>query len=236
MGQTTLKYKLPYPESSDNADVPKDIKALAESVEGQFDNFDTKKADASVVNEIKKSSEEIRSLANLGIKDVTYNPINGVMTFIANDDSQIDIDLPLELLIESGTYDSNSKTIILVLANEDRIEISISDLISDIYSKDEANAVFEKKHNYYTMTMTEEVEAESEVEIPCNYIVGADNIDIFCEGEYLKCEKNADDIANWREVGEKGSISNKVQFGFNLEVGDTFTFIVKGGANEDEQN
>ena len=33
MGQTT-KYKFPYPESSDNADVPKDMKNLAESIEG----------------------------------------------------------------------------------------------------------------------------------------------------------------------------------------------------------
>lgn len=136
MGQTT-KYKFPYPESSDNADVPKDMKNLAESIEGEFNNFDTKKADASVVDEIKKSSDEIRKLANAGIKDVTYNSINGVMTFIANDDTSIKIDLPLELLIETGTYDSDTKTIILTLANGDDIEIPIGDLITDFYNKEE---------------------------------------------------------------------------------------------------
>lgn len=136
MGQTT-KYKFPYPESSDNADVPKDMKNLAESIEGEFNNFDTKKADASVVDEIKKSSDEIRKLANVGIKNVTYNPTNGVMTFIANDGSSIKIDLPLELLIETGTYNSDTKTIILTLANGDDIEIPIGDLITDFYNKEE---------------------------------------------------------------------------------------------------
>lgn len=93
----------------------------------------------------------------------------------------------------------------------------------------------ENKHTYYTMTVTEEKAAETEVEIPCSYTVGADNIDIFIDGIYLKCEKSEGDMANYREVGQAGSTSNKIQFGFNLEIGEELTFIVKG-AIEDEQN
>lgn len=94
---------------------------------------------------------------------------------------------------------------------------------------------YEKKHNYYTMLIEEEKEAEVDVEIPCEYIVGNDELEIFCNGIFLIKEISAEMEAHYREVGQEGSTSNKLQFGFNLEIGDELT-IIKKGAVEDEQN
>lgn len=139
MGNTT-KYLLPYPEDSDDANVPEDIKNLAEAVEKQISAADKTKADTAIVEELKTSTEEIRKLANVGIKDVEYDSETGKMTFTANDSSTLEIDLPLELLIDTGTYSADTKTIILTLANSDVIEIPIGDLITDFYNKSEIDA------------------------------------------------------------------------------------------------
>lgn len=96
---------------------------------------------------------------------------------------------------------------------------------------------YEKKHTYYTMTVIEEIEAEQEVELPCSYIVGNDNLVIFHNGDRLICEKNPEDLANYKEVGETGTISNKVLFGWDLRIGDVLDFIVKGVVeNEENEN
>ena len=45
------------------------------------------------------------------------------------------IDLPLETMVVSGRYDSNTKTVILVLSNEQEISFSVADLISGLQSE-----------------------------------------------------------------------------------------------------
>ena len=55
---------------------------------------------------------EIRNLLNGSLKNVNYTASNGMLTFTKNDGSTISVDLPLELLIESGRYDeANKKTV-----------------------------------------------------------------------------------------------------------------------------
>lgn len=187
--------------------------------------------------ELKNYDDSVlRQIINGSIKDVKLDPENGHIIFLKNDGTSSFIDTALELIIESGTYDKSSKKIILTLANKDVIEIPIGDLITDMYSKSEIDEIlnnFEKKHNYYTMLVKEEVANETEVEIPCSYIVGNNEIDIFIDGIYLVKETSADMKANYREIGEKGSTSNKIQFGFNLKIGEELT-VIKKGAVEDE--
>ncbi len=182
-----------------------------------LENYD----DSEIVKKIDKS-----------LKDVTYNPSNGIFSFIANDNSSIDIDLPLELLIESGKYDKKTKKIVLTLANKDVIEIPLLDLLTDLYSKsdiDEILSNYEKKHTYFSMIIKEPVSDNMEVEIPFNYIVGNDEFEIYYNNEYLVREKNTDDEANYYEEGEIGSTSNKVKFGWDLRMDDVLVFIKKGG-------
>lgn len=95
---------------------------------------------------------------------------------------------------------------------------------------------YEKKHGYYQMTINESIAEETEVEIPCNYIVGNDELIIYYNGDRLLCEKSEDDEANYREVGQAGDRSKKVIFGWNLRIGDVLDFIVKGVVENNEES
>ena len=61
-------------------------------------------------------------------KDVNYNNVNGVLTFTRYDDTTKEIDLPLELLVESGYYDEVTNELVLVLANGSEIRIPVGNL------------------------------------------------------------------------------------------------------------
>lgn len=60
----------------------------------------------------------------------SYDAQTGIITFTSDDGTTTSIDLPLELLIQSGSYDSQTEEIILVLANGDTIRINVADLIN----------------------------------------------------------------------------------------------------------
>lgn len=92
---------------------------------------------------------------------------------------------------------------------------------------------YEKKHIPYTIVVKEEIQKETEYEIPFSFVVGNDEFEIFYNNEYLVREKNEDDIANYREVGNVGETSNKVMFGWNIPAGKVLTFIRKGAAEND---
>ena len=65
-----------------------------------------------------------------------YNATTGVISLIDKDGNTLDsVDLPLELLVESGSYNSSTKKLELVLANGGKIEIPVQDLI-DEYNAD----------------------------------------------------------------------------------------------------
>lgn len=67
-------------------------------------------------------------------KNISYNASNGVLTFTRYNNTTLDIDLPLELIVSSGSYDSTTKSIILTLANNDTISIPVSDLVNEYYA------------------------------------------------------------------------------------------------------
>ena len=83
-------------------------------------------------------------LASL-FKGVSYNSTDGKMTFTAHNNSTTVIDLPLELIVSSGTYDGINKQIVLTLANGSTIDIPIGDLISDIYNQSEVDTLLLNK-------------------------------------------------------------------------------------------
>ncbi len=80
--------------------------------------------------------DELDAFAKGGFAAVSYSGQDGKLTFTFGDGSTQTIDLPLELLIESGHYDAESESIVLTLANGDALTIPVSDLI-DTYTADE---------------------------------------------------------------------------------------------------
>lgn len=74
--------------------------------------------------------------------NVSMNSINNdyVITIsLVNEDGNVlnseSIDLPIETLVKNGRYDSETKTIILVLEDDTELEIPIGDLVSDLQTK-----------------------------------------------------------------------------------------------------
>lgn len=104
-----------------------DINALDGRVTQNETDIGINKGDISS-NLIKITALETANM----FKDVSYNSTNGVITFTLFDDTTKTIDLPLELIVESGYYDEANNALVLVLANGSEIDIPVGDLLTDL--------------------------------------------------------------------------------------------------------
>ncbi|MBQ8443784.1 MAG: hypothetical protein IJX25_00310 [Clostridia bacterium] len=104
---------------------------------------DKTKADEKRVNEIEK-------VATQSFNVVEYNSVTGELTFTKANSEVVTIDLPLELIVNSGYYDENAQNLVLVLANQDEINIPVSDLVKDCYSKEEIATLLNDKQDKLT--------------------------------------------------------------------------------------
>lgn len=83
----------------------------------------------------------------------------------------------------------------------------------------------EVKENKYSVLTEVEISENTNYTIPCLYKVGEDVLDVYYMGEKL-----IKDI-HYKEVGENGTVSNKIQFfdwGQNIPVERTIEFVVRG--------
>jgi hypothetical protein len=85
-------------------------------------------------------------------RSVRYNATNGVLTFVRLNGSELNIDLPLELLIKSGYYEDETMEIVLVLANDEQIRIPVSELVNNYYA-DENTLTMIKSENGFTLSV-----------------------------------------------------------------------------------
>lgn len=67
--------------------------------------------------------------------NVSYAAATGVLTLTANDGSTKTIDLPMEQIVSSGAYSTETKDLILTLANEQVITIPLDDITSALVSQ-----------------------------------------------------------------------------------------------------
>lgn len=78
-----------------------------------------------------------REINNLGIQ-LNYNGSTGELevSLMYRDVviNTVKVDLPLELLISSGYYNSANKELVLVLANNETISIPVADLVDEYYA------------------------------------------------------------------------------------------------------
>lgn len=84
----------------------------------------------------------------------------------------------------------------------------------------------------YTLKITETINSEINITIPCNYKVGANVLDVFLNGERL-VKSTPEMEGNYFEVGMTGSISNTIKLDgtnevWNVENGDIFEFVLRG--------
>ena len=77
----------------------------------------------------------------------------------------------------------------------------------------------------FTITTISEIPENTNYEIPCNYKVGQDVLEIYYMGERLIKG------THYIEVGTDGDISNTIQFydwGQSVPIGRTIEFVVRG--------
>lgn len=88
----------------------------------------------------------------------------------------------------------------------------------------------------YNLILTANVNAGGEITLPFYYKVGNGSLIVFYEGLFLKfASDGTKDSGSYTEVGEAGTISNKIKItnDWSAETGDCFEFIVKGVYEDD---
>lgn len=107
---------------------------------------------------------------------------------------------------------------------EDEVHKITADNVNEIKEVVNENADYIVINSYIVTTETEIAE-NTDYEIPCYYKVGEDVLDIYYMGEKL-----IKDI-HYKEIGESGTISNKIQFynwGQAVPASRTIEFVVRG--------
>lgn len=211
--------------SSVNFEKNSALSSISSAKETALKNIETKETSSitAIDNEASNKIKEIDDNTGNKIEEFNTNATNKTDTFNTNATSKT-TEFNNNVTSKNDSFNTNAEKKL------EEFNTNAEERLNNFNTNAEN---YELKHNYYTMTIKEEIKAEQEVEIPCEYVVGANNIDLFIDGIYLKCEKSESDVANYREIGEKGSTSNKVIFGFNLEIGEEFTIIRKGAVEDD---
>lgn len=85
------------------------------------------------------------------------------------------------------------------------------------------------KEHKYTQKITQNIEVGTAFEIPCNYKVGINCVDVYLNGEKLiKSSDEEGTDGHYLEVGEGISNQIKTTTDWNLEIGDVLEFVVRG--------
>lgn len=182
------------------------------------------------------TEEEITQIKNNILSAVNQFGIQAVETLpTENIDTHIIYFVPKAEAEQQDVYDEY----IHINDNWEHIGTTEVDL-SNYYNKTEINTkldnIVSTSHKNtitsYTITTEEEISENTDYEIPCNYKVGQDTLDIYYMGEKLiKADPTNNIDGHYIEVGENGTVSNKIQFynwGQSVPIGRTIEFIVRG--------
>lgn len=71
--------------------------------------------------------------ADEAIKNISLNSANGILTITRTNGATFSIDLPLEYIVKSGSYNAATKNIELVLDNGEKITIPVAALVNEYY-------------------------------------------------------------------------------------------------------
>ena len=155
MGTTTKGIIYPS-DYLQGADVPKDMKKMAESIDEIIEDLDERKANegdlVTLMYELFRAEGRLdtaetdilaRALITetgnkiaLEINNQTY--VLKAKLYDKNNNpinTSNEIDLPLETMVVNGSYDSTNKKIILTLKNGNTVEFSVADLVSGLQSE-----------------------------------------------------------------------------------------------------
>lgn len=139
MAQTEKGIVYPY-DYNEVADVPADLKALAESIDALLNNYSLNTDSGNkIVLEMNNTTYKIKAV----LKDKNDNVIS----------TSNEIDLPLENMVTNISY--NNQTLTLTHQDGQTTEVSIADLISDLASKEEVTELQSQVDDLTTLVETE---------------------------------------------------------------------------------
>ncbi len=87
---------------------------------------------STLTDEVNGRLIVVEGLTDSSFQNVIYTPIDGKLTFIRQNEQVLVIDLPLELIVSSGSYDSVNRDVVLHLANGTDIIIPVDDIYAKI--------------------------------------------------------------------------------------------------------
>lgn len=158
MAQTEKGIIYPY-DYNEVADVPADLKALAESIDRILSDYSLNTDSGNkIVLEMNSTTYKIKAI----LKDKDDNVI----------DTSNEIDLPLENMVTNITY--NNQKLTLTHQDGQTTEVSIADLISDLASKEEVAEL---------QSQITDLETLVETELESNTVEGTE-IDVSDSAEY----------------------------------------------------
>lgn len=110
------------------------IYQLQENVENALEDLDKKQQDyeqrfQAIDNKLGLKLDEVK--ANPFVKQVKYDNKSATFTFIAYDNTQVVVDLPIEETVIDGGYDPETQELYLVLVSGQEIRIPATDLVND---------------------------------------------------------------------------------------------------------
>ena len=111
------------------------------------------------------------------------------------------------------TEEINDVDLMMIVQNNENKKITKENFLKDT-----------KQHQYHLET-TSELADNSQIELPAYYKVGFDVLEVYFEGQLLKKDEH------YTEVGETGSLSNKIQikqWGDTIDSGSSFDFVIQG--------
>jgi hypothetical protein len=93
----------------------------------------TNSADAVNKGQLDTVDDKVVALETANMfKSVSYASATGILTFTKFDNTTVAVDFPLELIIQSGSYDEVNNDIVLVLADSSEIRIPVDNLLTDL--------------------------------------------------------------------------------------------------------
>lgn len=165
------------------------------------------------------------------VKEVTLTVHDNVAEFVFTNDILIAGNLKMSISLIGTENEILTSTAflenIIVKESLGEGEAPSEDEISEL---EKAISALNKSRNIerHRISVISEIPELTEYELPCDYKVGNNSLSILYNNEVLICEKSEEDAANYREVGNAGETSNKVVFGWDIEIGSTLEVIVRG--------
>lgn len=157
--------------------------------------------------------------------DLSYNGTTGVLSLIDKDGNVLgSVDLPLELLIQSGYYDGTTRELVLVLANStpqtpSEIRIPVGDLI-DTYVGDGINV---------------EVDSNNVIKLTQAFLTRITTLETFKSNVLdgtVKAKKSeeTDKLANARTIETTGDVTGSGSFDGSQDLSIALTLKAVGTA------